>query len=195
MRKHSLERVTKETAIKISVNLDGTGEYNISTGVAFLDHMLEQLSKHSLIDMEISAKGDTHIDFHHTTEDVAIALGGAIKKALGERKGINRFSTKFVPMDETLSRIALDLSGRPYVLWNVEFKTEKVGNMDTELFREWFFGFGQNLGANIHAENIYGTNSHHIVESCFKALALALREAITINPRMKDSIPSTKGIL
>lgn len=190
-----VERQTKETSIAVEVNLDGTGKYEVSTGIGFLDHMLEQLSRHSLIDLKVQAKGDLHIDFHHTTEDTGLAIGKAVADALGERVGIRRFGSALSPMDETLSRIALDLSGRPYFVWKVEFSKPKLGEMDTELFREWFQAFAQTSGMTLHIENLYGVNNHHIVESCFKGLARALREAIEIDPRKADAVPSTKGVL
>lgn len=194
-RTATVERSTKETSIKVEVNLDGTGIYKVSTGIGFLDHMLEQLSRHSLIDLTVEAKGDLHIDFHHTTEDTGLAIGNAVAQALGERKGIRRFGSALSPMDETLTRIALDLSGRPYFVWNVEFTKPKLGDMDTELFREWFQAFAQTSGMTLHIENLYGVNNHHIVESCFKGLARSLREAIEIDPRKADAVPSTKGVL
>ncbi len=190
-----VERQTKETSIVVEVNLDGTGKYEVSTGIGFLDHMLEQLSRHSLMDLKVQAKGDLHIDFHHTTEDTGLAIGKAVADALGERVGIRRFGSALSPMDETLSRIAIDLSGRPYFVWKVEFSKPKLGEMDTELFREWFQAFAQTSGMTLHIENLYGVNNHHIVESCFKGLARALREAIEIDPRKADAVPSTKGVL
>ena len=190
-----INRKTKETSISVVVNLDGKGKYKIKTGIGFLDHMLEQLSKHSLIDLEVKAKGDTHIDLHHTTEDTGIAIGEAIKKAAGSRKGIKRYASTMIPMDETLSRVSLDVSNRPYLIWKVNLKVEKLGEMDTELFKEWFQAFSQSAGITLHMENIYGDNSHHIIESCFKALARSLRTALEIDPRNKKSIPSTKGSL
>ena len=193
MRTASIERKTKETSISVDVNLDGTGKYDIQTGIGFLDHMLEQVSKHSLIDLKIKAKGDLHIDLHHTTEDTGIAMGEAMLKALGDKKGIKRYAHALIPMDETLSRIALDVSGRPYLVWKVKLKVEKLGEMDTELFKEWFQSFAQAAGITLHVENVYGDNSHHIIESCYKGLAKALRSAFEIDPRQKDSIPSTKG--
>ncbi|UTW51748.1 imidazoleglycerol-phosphate dehydratase HisB [bacterium SCSIO 12827] len=195
MRTASVERNTKETQIKVSVNLDGTGEYSVSTGVGFLDHMLEQLSRHSLMDLTVEAQGDTHIDFHHTTEDTGIAIGEAVNKALGDRRGITRYGSALVPMDETLSRIAIDLSNRPYLIWRVNFSKPKLGDMDTELFKEWFQAFAQAAGATLHVENLYGENNHHIVESCYKGLARSLRDAATIDPRKADAVPSTKGTL
>ncbi|MDA8232061.1 MAG: imidazoleglycerol-phosphate dehydratase HisB [Magnetospirillum sp.] len=195
MRKASIERKTTETRIRASVDLDGDGRYTVRTGIGFLDHMLEQLSRHSLIDLEIEAEGDTHIDFHHTTEDSAITIGQAVAAALGERKGIARYGSALVPMDETLTRVALDLSSRPYLVWKVDFPRDKVGDMDTELFKEWFHAFAQASGATLHVETLYGDNSHHIVESAFKALARALRQAVEIDPRKADAVPSTKGTL
>jgi len=195
MRQASIERKTTETKIRVAVDLDGGGRYAVKTGIGFLDHMLEQLSRHSLIDLEVEAEGDLHIDFHHTTEDVGIAIGQAVAQALGERKGIRRYGSALVPMDETLTRVALDLSNRPTLVWKVAFPHDKVGVMDTELFKEWFAAFAQAAGATLHVETLYGDNSHHIVESCFKALARALREAVEIDPRKADSVPSTKGTL
>ena len=195
MRTASIERKTKETNINVEVNIDGTGQYDIKTGIGFLDHMLEQLSKHSLIDLKVKAVGDLHIDLHHTTEDSGIAIGEVILKALGDKKGIKRYAHALIPMDETLSRISLDVSGRPYLVWNVKLKVEKLGEMDTELFKEWFQAFAQAAGITLHVENIYGDNSHHIIESCYKGLAKALRSAFEIDPRMKNSIPSTKGTI
>jgi imidazoleglycerol-phosphate dehydratase len=194
-RRATVKRATKETQIEATVNLDGSGVYDISTGIGFLDHMMEQLSRHSLIDIQLRAKGDLHIDFHHTTEDVGIALGEAVSKALGERKGIVRYGDAMIPMDETLTRVALDASNRPYLIWKVAFTRPKLGDMDTELFKEWFQAFAQNAGLTLHVENLYGENNHHIVESCFKGLARALRAAVTIDPRKADAIPSTKGVL
>ena len=194
-RKAKIQRKTKETNISVEVNLDGKGKYQIKTKIGFLDHMLEQLAKHSLIDMKINAKGDTHIDLHHTTEDTGIAIGEAIKKAAGNRKGIKRYATTNIPMDETLTRVSLDISNRPYLIWNVDLKVEKLGEMDTELFKEWFQAFAQSAGITLHVENIYGENSHHKIESCFKALARSLKEALEIDKRIKNSIPSTKGTI
>jgi imidazoleglycerol-phosphate dehydratase len=194
-RKASVDRKTKETEISVSVDLDGSGKSEIATGIGFLDHMLEQLSRHSLIDLTVKAKGDLHIDFHHTTEDTGIAIGEAVSKALGERKGINRYGDALIPMDETLTRVALDASNRPYLIWKVNFTKPKLGEMDTELFKEWFQAFAQNAGLTLHIENIYGENNHHIVESCYKGVARALRAAVEIDPRKSDAIPSTKGVL
>jgi imidazoleglycerol-phosphate dehydratase len=195
MRKASLDRKTTETQIAVSINLDGTGAYDVKSGVGFLDHMLELLARHSLIDIKVRAKGDTHIDFHHTTEDIGIALGQAFAKALGNRKGIRRYADCFLPMDEALTRAAIDVSGRPYLIWKAEFSRPKIGEFDTELVREWFQAFAMNAGATLHVETLYGDNCHHIAESCFKALARVLRGAIEIDPRQKDRIPSTKGSL
>jgi imidazoleglycerol-phosphate dehydratase len=195
MRKATVERTTKETRIKVTVNLDGTGTSRISTGIGFLDHMLEQLSRHSLIDLDLEAKGDLHIDFHHTTEDTGIAIGEAVRKALGERRGIMRYGSALSPMDETLTRVALDASNRPYLIWKVEFTRGKLGQMDTELFKEWFQAFAQAAGITLHVECLYGANNHHIVESCYKGLARALRQAVTIDPRREGEVPSTKGTL
>ena len=195
MRKAKEERNTKETKIKTSINLDGKGVSNIDTGIGFLDHMLEQISRHSLIDIDLKAKGDLHIDYHHTTEDTGYVLGSAISKALDNRLGINRFGNALIPMDETLSRVVIDLSGRPYLVWKVAFTQKKLGEMDTELFKEWFQAFSQAIGANIHVENLYGVNNHHIIESCFKGLAIALRNAINIDEKAANIVPSTKGIL
>ena len=195
MRKGSIKRETKETSINVEVNLDGTGKSNISTGIGFLDHMMEQIAKHSLIDINLEAKGDLHIDLHHTTEDSGIAFGEALKKALGDKKGIKRYASATIPMDETLSRVSLDLSNRPYLVWNVKLAVEKLGEMDTELFKEWYHAFAQSAGITLHVENIYGDNSHHIIESCYKGLARALREAVTVDPRAENVIPSTKGTI
>jgi imidazoleglycerol-phosphate dehydratase len=195
MRKASLDRKTTETQIAVSINLDGTGAYDVKSGVGFLDHMLELLARHSLIDIKLRAKGDTHIDFHHTTEDSGIALGQAFAKSLGDRKGIRRYADCFLPMDEALTRAAIDVSGRPYLIWKVEFSRPKIGEFDTELVREWFQAFAMNAGVTLHVQTRYGDNCHHIAESCFKALARVLRGAIEIDPRQKDRIPSTKGSL
>jgi len=195
MREGFVERKTKETSISARVGLDGSGSYDIATGIGFLDHMLEQLSRHSLMDLTVKASGDLHIDGHHTTEDTGITIGQAIAQALGERKGIERYGSALIPMDETLSRVAIDLSGRPYIVWKVNFTKPKIGEMDTELFREWFQAFAFAAGATLHVENLYGENNHHIIESCYKGLARALRAAIAIDPRKADAIPSTKGTL
>ena len=194
-RAASVTRNTTETRISVSLDLDGTGKYSVSTGIGFLDHMLEQLSRHSLIDLEVKAEGDLHIDFHHTTEDTGIAIGEAVGKALGDRKGINRYGHMYIPMDETLTRVALDLSNRPYLIWKVDFTRDKLGEMDTELFKEWFQAFAQAAGCTLHIETLYGANSHHIVETCYKGLARALKIAIAHDPRQGDAIPSTKGVL
>ena len=195
MRSHSITRKTKETDIKVEISLDGTGKNNIKTGIGFLDHMLEQLSKHSMFDIKVTASGDLHIDFHHTTEDSALALGEAFSKSLGDRKGISRFGQALSAMDETLSRVVVDCSNRPYLIWKVNFSKPKLGEMDTELFKEWFQAFSQTAGITLHIENLYGENNHHIVESCFKGLARALREAVQIDPKRKNDVPSTKGTL
>ena len=195
MRKAKVERNTKETQISSTVNLDGVGKANIVTGIGFLDHMVEQISRHGLIDIDLKAKGDLHIDDHHTTEDSGYVLGEAIAKALGERKGINRYGNAHIPMDETLTRVVIDLSGRPYLVWKVSFTQKRLGEMDTELFKEWFQAFAQAIGANIHVENLYGTNNHHIIESCYKGLARSLRDAVRIEPRIIEQVPSTKGVL
>ena len=194
-RKAKIVRKTKETSISVEVNLDGRGLYKVDTKIGFLNHMLEQLSKHSLIDLKIVAKGDTHIDLHHTTEDTGIAIGEAVKKAAGNLKGIRRYASTLIPMDETLTRVALDVSNRPYLIWKMDLKVEKLGEMDTELFKEWFQAFSQAAGITLHIENLYGDNSHHKIESCFKALARSLKEALEIDKRIKTSIPSTKGKL
>ena len=188
-------RQTKETKIEVAVNLDGTGDYEVSTGIGFLDHMLEQLSRHSLIDLKVVAEGDLHIDFHHTTEDTGIVIGEAVREALGDFKGLTRYGSATIPMDETCTRVSLDVSQRPYLIWKVAFTKPKLGDMDTELFKEWFQAFAQAAGITLHIENLYGENNHHIVESCFKGLARALREAIEIDPRKSDAVPSTKGVL
>jgi imidazoleglycerol-phosphate dehydratase len=195
MRRASVQRNTKETQIQVDVDLDGTGAYDVSTGIGFLDHMLEQLSRHSLINLTVRAKGDLHIDFHHTTEDSGYAIGEAVSTALGDRKGIVRYGQALIPMDETLTRVALDCSNRPYLIWKVKFTRQKLGEMDTELFKEWFQAFAQSAGLTLHVENLYGENSHHIVESCYKGLARALKQAIDIDPRQVNVIPSTKGVL
>jgi len=195
MRQASYDRRTKETEISVELNVDGTGIYAIDTGIGFLDHMLEQLSRHSLIDLTVRAKGDTHIDFHHTVEDTGIAIGTALAEALGDRAGITRYGAALIPMDETLTRVALDVSNRPYLIWRVEFSRPKLGDFDTELFKEWFQAFAQAGGITLHIDNLYGENNHHIAESCFKGVARALREALEIDPRKSDAVPSTKGVL
>ena len=194
-RRASVERATKETRIAAAINLDGTGQYDIKTGIGFLDHMLEQLSRHSLIDITLRAEGDLHIDYHHTTEDSGIVLGQAVAKALGDKAGIVRYADVHLPMDETLTEVALDVSNRPYLVWKVAFSKPKLGTMDTELFKEWFQAFAQAGGLTLHVETLYGENSHHIVESCFKGLARALRHAVEIDPRAAQAVPSTKGQL
>lgn len=194
-RRGQISRVTKETEISATVDLDGTGAFEISTGIGFLDHMLEQLARHALIDIELKAKGDLHIDFHHTTEDTGIVLGQAVMQALGDRAGITRYADVHLAMDETLTRVAVDVSGRPYLVWNVAFSRPKVGDMDTELFREWFQAFAQNAGLTLHVETLYGDNNHHIAETCFKGLARALRQALEPDPRQGGRVPSTKGSL
>ena len=188
-------RATNETEISVSVNLDGEGIYDVDTGIGFLDHMLEQLSRHSLIDLTVRAKGDLHIDFHHTTEDSGYAVGEAISNALGDRRGIRRYGDALVPMDETLTRVALDASNRPYLVWKVPFTRDKLGEMDTELFLEWYRAFAQSAGLTLHVETIFGENNHHMIESCFKGLARALRTAVEIDPRRAGEVPSTKGVL
>jgi len=195
MRQARIERKTKETQITASVNLDGTGRYDVSTGIGFLDHMMEQLSRHSLIDLELKAKGDLHIDFHHTTEDTGIVIGEAVNQALGDRKGIIRFGSALVPLDEALSQVVVDCSNRPYLVWKVKFTRPKLGDMDTELFKEWFQAFAQSAGLTLHVETLYGENSHHIVESAYKGLARALRQAISLDERAAGVVPSTKGVL
>jgi imidazoleglycerol-phosphate dehydratase len=195
MRQGRIGRKTNETSIVVAVNLDGTGRYEVSTGIGFLDHMMEQLSRHSLIDVSIRAEGDLHIDNHHTTEDSAIALGQAIAQALGDRRGIRRFGEVHSAMDETLTRVVVDISGRPYLIWKVDFRRPTIGSFETELVKEWFQAFAQNAGITLHVETIYGENSHHVCESCFKGLARALREACEIDARKADAVPSTKGVL
>lgn len=195
MRTGTISRKTSETSIDVELNLDGTGIYTVSTGIGFLDHMLEQLSRHSLIDLTVKAVGDLHIDQHHTTEDTGLAIGEALAQALGDKKGITRYGTAYAPMDETLTRCSLDISGRPWLVFKAEFGTPRLGEWDTELIEHWFHSFAQTAGITLHIENLYGQNNHHIVESCFKALARALRQAVEIDPRKADSIPSTKGTL
>ncbi|MSP68520.1 MAG: imidazoleglycerol-phosphate dehydratase HisB [Alphaproteobacteria bacterium] len=194
-RTATVERTTRETRITATVNLDGSGRYAVATGIGFLDHMLEQLARHSLIDLELKAEGDLHIDFHHTTEDTGITIGQAVAKALGDRAGIARYGTATIPMDETCTRVALDASNRPYLIWRVEVPKPKLGQFDTELVKEWFQAFAQAAGLTLHVETLYGTNSHHIVESCFKGLARSLRQAIELDPRSPGAVPSTKGTL
>lgn len=194
-RQATVERSTKETSIKAGVDIDGTGKADIATGIGFLDHMLEQLARHSLIDIELEAKGDLHIDFHHTTEDSGIVLGQAVAKAMGSKQGIARYASVHLPMDDILTRVAVDVSGRPYLVWKVAFSQPKVGDMDTELFREWFQAFAQHAGITLHVETLYGENNHHIAETCYKGLARALRQALTIDPRQQGRVPSTKGTL
>ncbi|MCI0431976.1 MAG: imidazoleglycerol-phosphate dehydratase HisB [Rhodospirillales bacterium] len=195
MRRAEIDRATKETRIRAAVDLDGSGAARITTGIGFLDHMLEQLARHSLIDIELEAKGDLHIDQHHTVEDTGIVLGQAVAKALGERAGIRRYGQALIPMDETLTRVALDASNRPYLVWKVTFKRPSVGGVDTELFQEWFRAFAQNAGLTLHVETLYGENGHHIIESCYKGLARALKESIQPDPRLGGTVPSTKGSL
>ncbi len=195
MRKASVERATKETKIKVSVALDGAGQTRIATGIGFFDHMLDQLGRHGLIDLDIEAEGDLHIDFHHTVEDVGIALGQAFRKALGDMKGIMRYADAFLPMDETLTRVAVDISGRPFLVFKTNFERGKIGEFDTQLVREFFQAFAMNAGITLHVETLYGINDHHIAESCFKGLARALRAAVTIDSRQANVVPSTKGTL
>ncbi len=195
MRSYSITRKTKETEINVEVSIDGTGKSKIDTGIGFLDHMLDQLAKHSLIDLKVKGKGDLHIDYHHTTEDSALALGEAINKALGDRVGIKRFGQALSAMDETLSRVVVDCSNRPYLIWKVKMTKPKLGEMDTELFKEWFQAFAQTAGITLHVETLYGENNHHIIESCYKGLARALRESLAIDKERSKEIPSTKGKL
>jgi imidazoleglycerol-phosphate dehydratase len=195
MRKASVRRTTKETDVEVAVDLDGTGLADIQTGVGFFDHMLDLLARHSRIDLTVKAKGDLHIDHHHTTEDVGIALGQAIKRALGDMKGITRYADVHLPMDEALTRVALDISGRPFLVFKAEFSRDKVGSFDTELVQEWFQAFAMNAGITLHVETLHGSNDHHIAESCFKGLARALRTAVSIDPRAAGEVPSTKGRL
>ena len=195
MRTATISRSTAETAIDVTVNLDGTGVYDVSTGVGFFDHMLEQLSRHSLIDLTVRTKGDLHIDEHHTVEDTGIAIGQAFAQALGDKRGITRYGDALSPMDETLTRVALDISGRPWLVWKDLFSQTRLGGMDTEMFEHFFHSFAQAAGITLHVETLYGTNNHHIAEAAFKGVARALRTAIEIDPRKADAIPSTKGIL
>ena len=194
-RQAKISRNTKETEITAAIDLDGTGAYDVATGIGFLDHMIEQLARHSLIDITLRAKGDLHIDYHHTAEDTGIALGQAFAAAIGDKKGITRYADVHLPMDEVLTRVAVDVSGRPYLVWKVDFTRDKLGEMDTELFREWFQAFAQNAGITLHVENLYGDNNHHIAETCYKGLARALRLAVAVDPRQAGRVPSTKGTL
>jgi imidazoleglycerol-phosphate dehydratase len=195
MRIATVSRNTSETRIEVEVNLDGTGIYDIRTGIGFFDHMLEQLSRHSLIDIRLHCDGDLHIDQHHTVEDSALALGEAVAKALADKRGIRRYADALSPMDETLTRVAIDISGRPWLVWKTEFSQNRLGEMDTEMFQHWFHSFAQTAGITLHVETLYGDNNHHIAESAFKGLARALRQAVEIDPRKADAIPSTKGVL
>jgi len=194
-RHASVERRTRETSVSVSITLEGTGAYEVSTGIGFLDHMLEQLARHSLFDLTVAAESDLHIDFHHTTEDTGYAIGTALSRALGERAGIRRYGDALIPMDETLTRVGLGAANRPHVVWRGAFSRPKLGDMDTELFKEWFQAFAQAAGLTLHVETLYGVNNHHIVESCYKALARALRQACEIDPRQRGRVPSTKGVL
>ena len=193
-RKAKIARKTKETNISVDLNIDGKGKYKVDTGIGFLDHMLEQLSKHSSMDLTVKAKGDTHIDLHHTSEDTGIAIGECLKKASKKFVGIKRYAHAMIPMDETLTRVAIDVSNRPYLIWKVKLKVEKLGEMDTELFKEWFQAFSQSAGVTLHIENIYGENSHHKIESCYKGLARSLKDALAIDKRIKNSIPRQKAL-
>jgi imidazoleglycerol-phosphate dehydratase len=195
MRSATIKRKTKETDIEVAVNLDGTGVSNVATGIGFFDHMLDLLARHSRIDITVKAVGDLHIDHHHTTEDVGIALGQAVKQALGDMRGITRYADVHLPMDEALTRVAIDISGRPFLVFKAAFGRDKIGTFDTELVKEWFQAFAMNAGITLHVETLYGANDHHISESCFKGLARALRAAVAIDPRAKDEVPSTKGSL
>jgi imidazoleglycerol-phosphate dehydratase len=195
MRKAEVKRETRETQVSVSLDLDGSGKHDVNTGIGFLDHMLDQLARHGLIDLKVLAKGDLHVDMHHTTEDVGIVIGQAVAKALGERRGIRRYASVHLAMDEALTRVAIDVSGRPYLVWKVALPRPKLGDFDTELVREWFHAFAHNAGITLHVETLYGDNTHHIVETCFKGLARALREAVAIDERAPDAVPSTKGTL
>jgi imidazoleglycerol-phosphate dehydratase len=195
MRTATVERKTRETEIAVSLDLDGAGDCDIDTGIGFLDHMLESFARHSMIDLKVRAQGDLHVDFHHTVEDTAIVIGQAVKRALGDLAGITRFGAATIPMDEALTRVAVDVSNRPYLVWRVEILRPKLGEMDTELFKEWFQAFAQNAGICLHIENLYGQNSHHIVETCFKGLARALRQAVAPDERLEGGVASTKGVL
>jgi imidazoleglycerol-phosphate dehydratase len=195
MRMASLKRKTGETSVEVSLSLDGNGTYSVSTGIGFLDHMLALLARHSLIDLEVQAQGDLHVDMHHTVEDVGITIGQALSRALAERRGVRRYGSAYIPMDEALTRVTLDLSGRPHLVWNVAFSRPSIGDFDIELLREWFQAFVLNAGITMHVETLHGDNSHHIAESCYKALAHALRQAVEVDPRQQSRIPSTKGTL
>jgi imidazoleglycerol-phosphate dehydratase len=195
MRTATIARNTSETRIAVTVDLDGTGAYDVATGIGFFDHMLEQLSRHSLIDLHLRTEGDLHIDQHHTVEDTGLAIGEAVAKALGDKRGIRRYAEALSPMDETLTRVAIDISGRPYLVWKTEFSQKRLGEMDTEMFEHFFHSFAQTAGVTLHIETLYGANNHHIAESAFKGLARALRQAVEIDPRKADAIPSTKGVL
>jgi imidazoleglycerol-phosphate dehydratase len=195
MRTATAERKTRETEIAVSLDLDGAGEGDIDTGIGFLDHMLESFARHSMIDLKVRAQGDLHVDFHHTCEDTAIVIGQAVKKALGDFSGIMRFGAAAIPMDEALTRVAVDVSGRPYLVWRVQIPAPKLGEMDSELFKEWFQAFAQNAGICLHIENLYGQNSHHIVETCFKGLGRALRAAVAPDEKLEGEVASTKGVL
>ncbi|WP_375392440.1 imidazoleglycerol-phosphate dehydratase HisB [uncultured Sphingomonas sp.] len=195
MRAATVQRHTSETRIDVTVDLDGTGVYDVATGIGFFDHMLEQLSRHSLIDLHIRTEGDLHIDQHHTVEDTGLAIGEALARALGDKRGIRRYGDALSPMDETLTRVALDISGRPWLVWKAEFTQKRLGEMDTELFEHWFHSFAQAAGITLHVETLHGRNNHHIIESAFKGLARALRQAVEIDPRKADAVPSTKGVL
>ena len=195
MRTATIERNTSETRIAVTLNLDGTGVYDVQTGVGFFDHMLEQLSRHALIDLHVRTQGDLHIDQHHTVEDTALAIGAALAQALGDKRGIRRYGAALSPMDECLTRVALDISGRPWLVWKTQFSQKRLGEMDTELFQHWFHSFAQAAGITLHVETLHGDNNHHIAESAFKGLARALREAVEIDARKADAVPSTKGVL
>ena len=195
MRKGSVKRTTKETDVEVAIDLDGTGASAISTGIGFLDHMLDQVARHGAMDLTVAANGDLHIDAHHTVEDIGITLGQAVRQALGDMKGITRYASVYMPMDEALTRVALDISGRPFLVFRVQFARDKLGSFDTELVQEWFQAFAMNAGITLHVEVLYGTNDHHIAESCFKGLARALRAAVAIDPRAANEVPSTKGTL
>jgi imidazoleglycerol-phosphate dehydratase len=195
MRKAEVKRETKETQISVSLDLDGSGQHDVASGIGFLDHMLEQVARHGQIDLKLRAQGDLHIDMHHTAEDVGIVIGQAVARALGDRRGIRRFSSVHLAMDEALTRVVIDVSGRPYLVWKVALPSARLGDFDTELVREWFHAFAQNAGITLHVETLYGDNTHHIAETCFKGLARALREAVAIDERAPDAVPSTKGTL